>query len=367
MGPADSRARAAGARRRARAGRPARRELRRPYRPGGGARGAGPPPGAVDRAGPVRELGHRGNDERGPTGAGRHGTGSDHQVRRLLPRTCGRFPGAGRLGRDHPRSADQPRRAQGNGGGHPHRALQRPRVRHEAAPRPPRACRGGHRRADRRQHGGRPARRGLPAGAAGGVRRARGAVDLRRGHLRLPDGEGGSAGRLRGAARSDLPRQDHRRWASRRGVRRAGRPDGPDGAGRSRLPGGDAVRQPVGDDGGHLGAVEPVGAALPPARGARRPPRGRPERGGRRGRRAVHRQRRRLGPHAVLPCGSGDRLRVGDGRGHGRVRRVLPRPPRPRHLSAPIAVRGVVPVGRAHRARRRPHGPGRRAALRELS
>ena len=167
VGPADSRACAAGAHGGADPRRPARHELRRPDRARGGARGPGPPPGAFDRTGPLRQLGHRGDDERGAAGTGRDGEGPHRQVRGLLPRPRRRVPGPGRLGRDHARGPDQPRRPQGHGGGHPDRPLQRPRLRREAPPRPPRARRGGHRRAGRRQHGRRSARRGLPAGAAG--------------------------------------------------------------------------------------------------------------------------------------------------------------------------------------------------------
>ena len=44
---------------------------------------------------------------------------------------------------------------------------------------------------------------------------------------------------------------------------------------------------------------------------------------------------------------------------HGRVRPVLPGDAGARHLSAAVAVRGVVPLGGAHRARRRQDGEGR--------
>ena len=66
---------------------------------------------------------------------------------------------------------------------------------------------------------------------------------------------GGRAGALRGDARPDDPRQDRRRRPPRRGLRRQGRADGAARAGRRRLPGGHAVREPARDRGGHLGAA----------------------------------------------------------------------------------------------------------------
>ena len=102
---------------------------------------------------------------------------------------------------------------------------------------------------------------------------------------------------------------------------------------------------------------EPVRNALPASGGARRPACGRSPGCGARGRRRAHRQRGRLGPDPVLQRGSGDGLRLGHGGGHRRVRDVLPRDAAARHLSPALPVRGLVPVGRALRARRRHHRP----------
>ena len=180
------------------------------------------------------------------------------QVRGVLPRSRRRVPRAGRLGRDDPRGADQPRRRARDGGRHADCGLQRRRIGRTPLPRAARRGRRGDRRADRRQHGRRTAGHGLSGGAAHIVRPPRKPADLRRGHLRLPGGEGRRAGGLRRTAGSDLPRQDHRRRAARRGLRRARRPDGAGRAGRARLPGRHAVRQPARDDRGDLGALELV-------------------------------------------------------------------------------------------------------------
>ena len=49
------------------------------------------------------------------------------------------------------------------------------------------------------------------------------------------------------------------------------------------------------------------------------------------------------------------------------VRRVVPRAARPRRLRAAVAVRGVVPVDRAHAGPRRPHRRGRRGGVPEIA
>ena len=84
---------------------------------------------AVDGARAVRQLGHRSGDERGPRRARGDEARQDRQVRGLLSRARRRVPGAGGLGRDDARRADQPGRPGGGGGRHAARALQRPRRR----------------------------------------------------------------------------------------------------------------------------------------------------------------------------------------------------------------------------------------------
>ena len=82
----------------------------------------------------------------------------------------------------------------------------------------------------------------LAARTVHGLRRA---ADLRRGHHRLPRLPGRGAGAHRRAARPDRDGQDPRRRAAGRGLRRARRADGADRAGRRRLPGRHAQREPA--------------------------------------------------------------------------------------------------------------------------
>ena len=96
-------------------------------------RARGPPRGAsrrhlpVDRDGPIRQLRHRGGDERRPPGSRCHRANRHREVRRLLSRPRRSAPGRGRLrGRD-PWPARLPRRDSRHGGRHVDRAVQRPR------------------------------------------------------------------------------------------------------------------------------------------------------------------------------------------------------------------------------------------------
>ena len=59
--------------------------------------------------------------------------------------------------------------------------------------------------------------------------------------------------------------------------------------------------------------------------------------------------------------------RVRDERGHRAVRAILPGHAGARHLSAAVAIRGVVPVGGAHREGRGQDDRAARAAMRELA
>ena len=61
-------------------------------------------------------------------------------------------------------------------------------------------------------------------------------------------------------------------------------------------------------------------------------------------------QSRRVAAHGLLPRSAGDELRRREGVRHRGVRAVLPGDARAGHLPATVAVRGVVPVGRARHA-----------------
>ena len=166
----------------------------------------------------------------------------------------------------------------------------------QAVRRPSRSDRRGHRRADRRQHGGRAAGRRLPSGTARDLHGRGRAADLRRGDLRISRVVRRRAGDRRRSSGSDLPRQDHRRRTAGRRLRRPRRSDEPRLAGRSGLSGGNAVGQPARDD---RGAVVPRTAdadALHLARRAGRAPRGRP------GRRRARRRRGAAGQRVRLAC-----------------------------------------------------------------
>ncbi len=104
---------------------------------------------------------------------------------------------------------------------------------------------GGHLRALPGQHGPRPAGLRLPRAAARAGDRARGAADLRRGDLGLPDRARRRAGADRRLAGPDRDGQDPRRRAARGRVRRLDGADGADRPGRRRLPGRHAEREPA--------------------------------------------------------------------------------------------------------------------------
>ena len=90
-----------------------------------------------------------------------------------------------------------------------------------------------------------PPRAGLPRGFARALRRVRGAARLRRGDHRLPDRARRRAGAVRGPRRPDGPREDRRRRASDRRLRRLGGDHAPPRAGRRRLPGGTLSGNPL--------------------------------------------------------------------------------------------------------------------------
>ena len=93
----------------------ARHELRRTEPARSRARQARAAPRAVDRAHALRQLGHRGDDERGARGARRDRPREDRQVRGLLSRPRRRVSRAGGFGRADVRHADESRRP-GRGG-----------------------------------------------------------------------------------------------------------------------------------------------------------------------------------------------------------------------------------------------------------
>ena len=213
---------------------------------------------AVAGAGAVRQLGHRGGDERAAARAGGDGPGPRRQVRRLLSRPRRRLSRAGGVRGHHPRRPHQPGGPEVGGGRHAGGALQRPGFGRTDPPPPSGPGGRARRRAGGRQHGRRPPRRGVPGGAAGAVRRARGDPRLRRGHLRFPRRRRRGPGAVRGPPRPHLPRQDHRRRVAGGRLRRAARPDGAGGPGGTGVPGRHPVGQSPRDGRGRLGPVEAV-------------------------------------------------------------------------------------------------------------
>ena len=105
-----------------------RHELRRADRARDAAGAARRDADAVDGARALRQLRHRGGDERGAGRARGDQARQDRQVRRVLSRPRGLVPGAGGLGRDDARRADEPRRPRRGGRRHPARPLQRSRL-----------------------------------------------------------------------------------------------------------------------------------------------------------------------------------------------------------------------------------------------
>ena len=117
---------------------------------------------------------------------------------------------------------------------------------------PSRPDRRDHRRADRRQHGRRPAGRRVPRGPARALRSARHPAHLRRSDFRIPRRGGRRAAGVSRPPGPDLPRQDHRRRPAGRRVRRPRRPHGAGRAGGTGLSGRHAVGQSARDDGRSL-------------------------------------------------------------------------------------------------------------------
>ncbi len=115
---------------------------------------------AVDRAAAVRQLGHRGGDERHPPGARGDGPRRHREDGRRLPRP--RRCAARRAWIGRHRHAGQRGRHRCGGTRHARRALQRPRGSRTPARLDARRCR--HRRAGGREHGRRAAGAGLPRG-----------------------------------------------------------------------------------------------------------------------------------------------------------------------------------------------------------
>ena len=186
---------------------------------------------------------------------------------------------AGRLRAGHAGHPVVAGRARGGRRADRRRALERRRRRARGVRRA--RVRGGARRALSGQHGPDPARAGLPRAAARPLHGLRRAAGLRRGHHRLPRRPGRRAGADRRAAGPDGDGQDPRRRAARRRVRRPGGADGADRAGRRRLPGRDAEREPAGGRRGPRDARAARRAGVPvdlqrhDARARRRPARGR--------------------------------------------------------------------------------------------
>ena len=110
------------------------------------------------------------------------------------------------------------------------------------------------------EHGRGPAGRRLPGAPARAGRRKRRPADLRRGDHGLSGCPRRRPGALRDHARPDPAGKGAGRRPAGRRLRRAPRADGASGAGRRRLPGRDAVRQPAG---GGRGPRHPASASTP--------------------------------------------------------------------------------------------------------
>ena len=248
VGPADPRPRAPASRRGARRSAAAGDELRRSQPARARARAADTRCDAEHRARPLRQLRHRGDDERPAARARVHRTVEDREVRRLLPRT--RRPAArpGRLGRRDARPARLARRDAGRGRRHADRAVQRSR-RGRRSLRRARGHRRRDRRAGRRKHGARPPATGVPGGPARADGRRGRSPRLRRGDDGLPRASWRRAGAVPGHAGPDDARQGHRRRPPGRRVRRAAGDHGARRAGGAGLPGRDALGEPARDDG----------------------------------------------------------------------------------------------------------------------
>ena len=235
--------------------------------------------GAVDRDGPVRQLRHGGDDERGPSRARRDGTpsrivkveGGYHGHADGFLVSAG--SGVATLGiAGSPGVPDEIAAltivVPYNDLGAVEQAFRRVPGEIAAVIVEPLAA----------NMGARPAGARVTSRVCARLtRRSRGAPRVRRGDQRLPPRGRRRAGALRGAAGPDDARQDPRRRAAGRRVRRAAQPHGADGAGGSRVPGGHAVGKSARDVGGDRDAL---GDRAPPSlRGARA--QGRAARGGR--------------------------------------------------------------------------------------
>ena len=207
-----------------------------------------------------------------------------------------------------------------------------------------------HRRADRGQHGSRPACRGIPGRAARDQRKGRRAADFRRGDLGFSRRARRRAGAGRRATRTDVSGQNHRRRSSGGRVRRTRGPDGTRVAGRACVSGGNVIGQSAGDDRGALVSEGSVAEAVLVAGEARCASGDRACRVGTRRRRRLAGQRDRLGADAVLHESSRARLRIGDEREHRALRAVLSRHASPRHLSAAVPIRSWF-LSAAHTAK----------------
>ena len=111
------------------------------------------PPRAIDGAHPVRQLRHRGDDERHSRGACVHRPRPDREVRRVLSRTRRRLPSQGWVGCDDTGCADEPWRAARGCRRYAADTLQRPWRRQSTLRRPAGSHRRHRRGANRRQHG----------------------------------------------------------------------------------------------------------------------------------------------------------------------------------------------------------------------
>ena len=278
VGAADLRARRPGDRRRRdRGGARAGTCFGAPTEARGRARRGDRRRGAVDREGAAGLLRDRGGDVGDPARARVHAPRPDPQVRRLLPRARRR---AARRRRLRARDARHPvvaRRADRRAAGHDRLPVQRRR-----RPPPPRSrsgARGSRRSSSSRSPGTWASSRPSP----GFLEALRELCDASGALLVFDEvitgfrvGRGGAQERY--GVRPDLtdPREDRRRRPAARGVRRAGRRDGPARAGRRRLPGGNALREPARDGGRALRAAPPARPGrVRAARGCGRPARAR--------------------------------------------------------------------------------------------
>ena len=207
-----------------------------------------------------------------------------------------------------------------------------------------------HRRADRRQHRRRPAGRRLPARACASAAREHGILLI---FDEVISGFRASRGRRAGessaSARPDVPRQDHRRRAAGRRLRRPRGHHEHGRAGGAGVSGGHAVGKSGGDDGRTLGAEAACADAVsgPRARGSMLAA-GLAEAARDAG---VPLQVNAFGS-LLTPFFTSTPVRDYQSalrREHRRLRDVLPGDAEARRLSAAVTVRGVVPVGGAHR------------------